>query len=125
MFETVGSREEEAASSDGARVADISTWLRRLAGEGVGADDAGLVDEIEMLERLKSAAAARQARLSTVFADSQRAAQRAAGVRSSEVGRGVAGQVGLARHDSAHKGARHLGLAETLVGEMPATLAAL
>ncbi|MGH3502300.1 MAG: hypothetical protein ACRDQA_15650, partial [Nocardioidaceae bacterium] len=124
MFETVGSP-ESVPSPEGAGVADISTWLRRLGGEAVSADGAGMVDEIEMLERLKSAAAARQARLSTVFADSQRAGQRAAGVRSSQVGRGVAGQVGLARHDSAHKGARHLGLAETLVGEMPATLAAL
>ena len=41
------------------------------------------------------------------------------------MGAGIAAQVGLARRDSPVRGARHLGLARALVGELPHTLAAL
>ena len=37
----------------------------------------------------------------------------------------MAAQVALARRDSPHRGARHVGLARALVAEMPHTLAAL
>ena len=49
----------------------------------------------------------------------------AAGLPERRVGAGIAAQVGLARRDSPVKGARHLGLARALVGELPHTLAAL
>ena len=78
-----------------------------------------------MLERLKAAAAAAQARVTVGFDASQRAAQRAAGLPERRVGAGIAAQVGLARRDSPVRGARHLGLARALVGELPHTLAAL
>ncbi len=88
-------------------------------------DDAALVDLIRALEDLKSAASAVQARASVALDVSQRAMQRAAGVPSELLGRGVGAQVALARRESPHAGGRYLGLAKALVAEMPHTLAAL
>jgi hypothetical protein len=88
-------------------------------------DDGAVVEQIELLERVKAAAAARQARLSVVFDVSQRARQRARGVPARSVGKGVAEQIALARRQSPTAGARHLRVARALVGEMPRTLAAL
>ena len=105
--------------------AEMAGWLARLAASGVPDADANVVDEVEMLERLKSAAAARQAVLTDAFARSQRAAQQAAGTRRSELGRGVGAQIGLARHESPSKGSRHVGMAQALLADMPLTLAAL
>ena len=56
---------------------------------------------------------------------SVRAAHAARGIPAERQGRGVAGQVALARQESPYKGGRHLGLAKVLAGEMPHTLAAL
>jgi hypothetical protein len=55
----------------------------------------------------------------------RRAAEAAAGVPTAKQGRGVAGEVALARRDSPARGGRHPGLAKALVHEMPHTLAAL
>ncbi len=52
-------------------------------------------------------------------------AEAAAGVPASKRGKGLAGEIGLARHDSPNQGGRHLGFARALVHEMPHTLAAL
>ena len=87
--------------------------------------DAERVEQLAVLERLKAAAAAAQARVTVGFDASHRAAQRAAGLPERRVGAGIAAQVGLARRDSPVRGARHLGLARALVGELPHTLAAL
>jgi hypothetical protein len=93
--------------------------------ELVEADEAGLVDEIARLERVKSAAAAAQARLTAALAEKRRAAEAAAGVPRVKQCRGLASEVALARRDSPVRGGRHLGFATALVFEMPHTLAAL
>lgn len=91
---------------------ELAGWVGRLGGGvPVAGGDADAIDQIGVLERLKSAAAAWQAELTAAFAVSQRVAQRTAGVGAAEVGRGIGSQVGLARRDSPHKGGRHLGLA--------------
>jgi hypothetical protein len=95
-----------------------------------GADVGGLspseiVDRIGELERLKSAAAAAQARLAEALDVSLRADRAARGRPGTEQGRGVAAQVALARRESPSRGGQHLGLAIALVREMPHTLAAL
>lgn len=90
-----------------------------------GAGEAALVARIEALERLKSAAAAAQARAAVAFASVRRGAEEAAGVAARRRGRGVAAEIALARRDSPARGGRHLGLANALVHEMPHTLAAL
>lgn len=97
---------------------DIKGW-----DPGFGESD--LVAGIAALERLKAAAAARQARLAVALDTARRAAEAAAGVPAARRGRGVAAEVALARRDSPVRGGRHLGFARALVNEMPHTLAAL
>src|SRR5690349_19767003 len=91
----------------------------------MAASEADLIDEIGRLERVKSAAAAGQARMTAVLAERRRAAEAAAGVPRAKQCRGLASEVGLARRDSPARGGRHLGFATALVFEMPHTLAAL
>ncbi len=81
--------------------------------------------QVERLERMKSAAAAAQARATALWRSKRRAAEAAIGVPATKRGRGLAGEVALARHDSPVRGGTHLGLASALVAEMPHTLAAL
>jgi Domain of unknown function (DUF222) len=89
------------------------------------ADESALVERIAELERLKSAAAAGQARAAAALDARRRATEAAAGMPAARRGRGVASEVALARRDSPARGSRHLGLAKALVHEMPHTLAAL
>ncbi len=88
-------------------------------------DEAELVDLIAALERLKAAASAAQAVATVAFDRATRAREAAGGIPSQRRGRGVAAQVALARRESPSLGARHLGLAHTLVADLPLTLAAL
>jgi hypothetical protein len=93
--------------------------------ESSDADEAELIDEIARLERVKSATAAAQARMTAALTERRRAAEAAAGVPRDKQCRGLAGEVALARRDSPNRGGRHLGFATALVFEMPHTLAAL
>jgi hypothetical protein len=88
-------------------------------------DQSALIDEIARLERVKSAAAAGQARAAAALDEKRRAGEAAAGVPAAKQGRGLAGEVALARRDSPARGGRHLGFGKALVHEMPHTLAAL
>lgn len=99
--------------------------FEHLLESDLGGDESALVEAISSLERLKAAAAARQARLAVAFDEARRSAEAAAGVPAVRRGRGVAAEVALARRDSPVRGGRHLGLARALVHEMPHTLAAL
>jgi hypothetical protein len=89
------------------------------------AGEAGLIEQIAALERVKSAAAAGQARAAATLDELRRADEAAAGVPGRDRGRGVASEVALARRDSPARGGRHLGFAKALVYEMPHTMAAL
>jgi hypothetical protein len=89
------------------------------------ADESALIERIAWLERVKSAAAAGQARVAAALDDKRRAAEAAAGVPTAKQGKGLASEVALARRDSPQRGGQHLGLAKALVHEMPHTLAAL
>lgn len=88
-------------------------------------DDAARVDALAVLERLKGAASAAQARLTVEFKASQLAMQEAAGVPAAQRGRGIGAQIAFARRESPFHAARYVGLADALVHEMPATMAAL
>jgi hypothetical protein len=99
--------------------------LEALAAVDPHADEAALIERIAWLERAKSAAAAGQARAAAVLDAKRRADEAAAGVPTAKQGRGVAGEVALARRDSPARGGRHLGFGKALVHEMPHTLAAL
>ncbi len=84
------------------------------------AADAHRIDQIGLLEQIKSAAAAAQARIACEFEASQLARQEAAGVRRDERGRGIGDQIALARGCPASQGSRHLGFAKAMQ-EMPHT----
>jgi hypothetical protein len=88
-------------------------------------DEAGLIDRIAELERLKSAAAAAQARMTAALDLMRRTAEADAGIPLRKRGQGLASEVGLARRESPTQGSRHLGFARALIHEMPHTLAAL
>ena len=90
-----------------------------------GDDDAARVDEVAVLERVKGAVAARQARVTDAFTRSQQAELAAVGVAPAEVSRSVGAQVALARRDAAARGDRHVGLARALVRELPGVLGVL
>jgi len=97
-----------------------------MVGSGINLqDEEALVTGIAELERLKSQAAATQARLAAQLATVRHDAEVAAGVPVARRGRGLAAEIALARHDSPNRGNRHLGFAQALVHEMPHTLAAL
>jgi hypothetical protein len=93
-----------------------------LAALGTDGSDPERIDEITALEQLKAAISARQARLTDAFAVAQRARLIKAGSTSADARRSVCAQIALARRDSPHKGNRHVGLAHTLVHEMPQVL---
>ncbi|MGE2688782.1 HNH endonuclease [Mycolicibacterium pulveris] len=99
--------------------------ISALASVDAGADEAGLVERIAWLERVKSAAAAGQARAAAALDAKRRASEAAAGVPRSRRGHGLASEVALARREAPTCGGRHLGFAKALVFEMPYTLAAL
>lgn len=82
-----------------------------------------IIDEIRALERLSCAARARQARLSAALDGLRREEEKAAGVAAAHRGRGVAGEIALARRESPHRARRHLALA-TILAELPDTRAA-
>jgi len=104
---------------------EVAALIGRLALGTPELDDAGRIELIGVLEALKGATAAAQARVSVDFAASQEAQAAAAGVPRDKRGTGVGAQVALARRESPVRGLRHLGLAKALVGEMPATYTAL
>ena len=103
----------------------IENMFESLIGCDPDSDEAALIEGIASLERLKAAAAARQARLAAALDMARRSAEAAAGVPAERRGRGLAAEVALARRDSPVRGGRHLGFAKALVHEMPHTLAAL
>lgn len=105
--------------------AELEAFVSRLAVIDRDVDDAGRVDQIAALERVKAAAAAAQARVSVDFDASQREVQAAQGVPARKRGAGVGAQIALARRDSPVRGSRLLGLARALVTEMPRTLEVL
>ncbi|HET7398259.1 MAG TPA: DUF222 domain-containing protein [Intrasporangium sp.] len=105
--------------------ADLRGWVARLGALASQVPDAERVEQLRLLEQVKNAACAAQARVAVAFEDSQREAQAAAGVPARERGRGIGAQVALARMESPHRGSRLLGLARLLVADLPRTLAGM
>lgn len=103
----------------------VTGMIERLRELGGPVDEAEAIDEIAALERLKSAAAAAQARVTAALRERRLAREMDAGMPAAERGRGLGDEIGLARRESATLGSRHLGLARALVAELPCTLAHL
>ncbi len=119
MFEPLHS----SAASLAERVRELGAALAAYDGRGDGGTQ--LVELITELERLKCQAEGAQVAAAVALDADQRAAQAAAGVPADRQGQGVGLQVALARRESHHRGARHLGLARVLTTELPRTLGAL
>ena len=105
--------------------AGLDQILTALSRESESLSQAERVDRIAVLERIKGAAAAAQARETVALKDSRVKAERAAGVAARKRGLGIGAEVALARRESPHQGSRLVGLADALVHEMPHTMAAL
>ena len=103
----------------------VHEWVEMLATvDGAGEPDSALVDALSVLERLKSAAAAAQARITMALDRSQRAACTSESEHRA-CSRSVGAQVALARRESPYAGNRHLGVAHALCEEMPRTMGSL
>ena len=97
---------DESESGDPALSSgDLAKFVDRLAAVDDTAADAELIVQITHLERMKSACAAAQAKLTVAFA-AETAAQPADQQRNTSVQRSIAGQIGLARRDSPARGGR-------------------
>ncbi len=101
--------------------ADGSVFDPEAAGQLSGA---ALVDVIDGLETLKNSLSAVQAHAQALFVADQRLGQARAGVPKEKLGRGVAHQVALARHEAPHRGRYLCELSEVVVREMPCTMEA-
>ena len=110
---------------DGLTADDIALIRKALAQPSPAQDDTGRIDRIRVLEELKAAAAAEQARESVAFLESQIAERAAAGVSTRRLTVGISDQVALARRESPYKGDRFLRLATALADDMPHALAAM
>jgi hypothetical protein len=106
-------------------VPSVADVLALLAAVPVAEDGPGKIDQMREFEDVKSAVAAKQARIAVAYDLSARQEQAAAGVPAGELGAGVGAEIALARRESPSRGVRLLGLAKALVVEMPHTLAAL
>ena len=104
------------------RLVDLMGIINGLDANG---SDGDLIDQITVLERVKSACAAAQARLTRASRCRSRPTAAARKVHPDRTRRSIAAQVGLARRDSRFRGQQHVGLAQALVEDMPHTLAAL
>lgn len=111
---------ETVTRLDVGRIATIVDDLASL----VAADPAELIGIVGQLERLKNAAAAAQAKATVELREIREAEARGAGRNVNRVGASVAGEVGLARHESPHRASILVGLAGVLAAEMPHTMAA-
>ena len=102
---------------------ELLALAHALGHHDVADTDQARVDQLEALERIKSAACATQARIAaTMDTDRYEADPQ---VEESARVRSLGAQVALARHESPHRGRRLLGLATALVHDLPHTLAAL
>lgn len=112
-----------SAASLAERVRELGGALVAYDGQADGGTD--LAELITELERLKCRAEGAQVVATVALDADQRAQQASAGVPAERQGQGVGLQVALARRESHHRGARHLGLARALTAELPHTLKAL
>ena len=115
----------ESVSKSDAEVAALAGLVRAVQDLPTAGDDAARIDQIRLLEQLRSVTAAVQARITATFVDSQRQSQLDAGVPAERAERGIAAQVGLARKVSPFQAQRYVGWAKILTTELPATFDAL
>ena len=110
-------------ASSGLGTTALTGMVTAVAGLACG-DPVELIDHITELERLKNAAAAAQARLTVELRQVREAEARAESRNVKRVPASLAGEIGLARHESPHRASSLVGLAGVLTAEMPHTMTA-
>src|SRR5688572_14958368 len=113
----------EATQPVGTR--DLEVIVGALSRLEAPMDDAERIDRIRLLEAVKAAAAAAQAKEAAAFDVSQTAAQVDGGLIGQDVGKGVAAQVGLAKRESPFRAKRFVGWSQILTTELPGCFAEL
>ncbi len=121
---------EPASLRDPAPAEAVRALTEHLLEASVAVDPKECIDQLDALERLKSAISAKQARVTREL-DQHRQAQAQARrllepkQRWPHADAGVGKEIGLARRESPNVGRRKLNLARALLGDLPETLAAL
>lgn len=110
--------------SSGADVERLEALLHVIQAMGPAPTMRAQIDQVNVLERIVNAAAGLRAAVSVAFGEATIAAQREAGVRTRDLGRGISDQLGLARGISPQHAAADGRLARQLHDRFP-TLAAL
>jgi hypothetical protein len=111
---------------DGAPTTEaLAQLLPALSLAAPDATPAERIDRLRLLEELRGAICAAQARETAAFVADRRAAARNAGVREERAEQGLVAEVALARRCSPHQGRRLVGFATIVTRELPETLAAL
>ncbi len=109
--------QRDPAGATGFPLSAAATIIEHMFPSSIPDSARECVAELDEIERLKAALCARQARLAARLDDTQR--------RTATSERAMATEVGLARHESPHRGARLLTLARALVDSHPELLALL
>lgn len=104
---------------------DLRELVTRLSADAPATHAAEGIERIRLLEELKGAIAAAQAKQVVAFDAVRQAEQAAAGTPVRLHGQGVAAEIALARRESPFRAARQLGWSKILVTELPHTLKAL
>jgi Domain of unknown function (DUF222)/HNH endonuclease len=109
---------------------EVRALREALSGIPVAVDPTQGIDQLDALERLKSAICATQARITheiDLYRHTQDRARRMVEPSRRHPNRdaGVGAEIGLARRESPHEGRRKLRLARALMSDLPDTLAAL
>ena len=120
---------QDAATAPGEPIHALRTTLMALP---LAADPHAVIEQLDELERLKSAICATQARLThdldqhrQAQADARRMLDPRPGRRRPNPDAGTGLEIALARRESPHEGRRKLRLARALLTDLPETLAAL
>ncbi|REE05104.1 HNH endonuclease [Citricoccus muralis] len=119
----IGLRQALALMVPAATVSPDELDARRAIASPDG-PEAESIDRIRALEALKAACAAAQARETAALHAHRTQSEAAHGIPEARRGRGLPGEVGLARRTGA-RGSKHLRLALNLTADLPHTLEAL
>lgn len=119
--DSVGAMNEEPRF----RTGDIAAVRDALARMPDAESEADAIERLRMLEELKAAATAAQARAAVRLQVLRSEAESDRGVPAEKRCRGLGAEIGLARREPPARGARFLALARTLLDDMPHALAAL
>jgi hypothetical protein len=113
-----------AATLSAPSIAEIETFVQRLAVDAAEQDDGERIDRISVLESLRCASEAAQSEVVADFVVSQRGAAAERGVPAARRDRGLAHQVALALRQSPRRGQQQVSLAMILRTELTHTRAA-